>query len=234
MLAKYTRQSWTRRFRLPSGWFGAPYTDSTGPQCGLQVGTANGVTDSVRIVQEILNEVVANVVEILHSLVIVQEILKACLERIDYSKLVEKKKDIPSRLAQLTSGIGRTDGKLVKNNALSVVNSSVLTQEPLLHDAIKKITFCARSQGEASSPDVVRMDFVTLEKDRVAHRGDKEPFKPQRSLETKAIPHSDLSYRGSPTLLSRCYTCGMITSHSTFQWLSTSSFRSRMSSLAQV
>ena len=169
-----------------------------------KVGTANGVTDGARIVQEILNEVVANVVEI-YSLVIVQEILKACLERIDYSKdLVEKKKDIPS-LFGATDIRYRKDGRqVVKNNALSVVIISPHSKSlSSFHDDIKKITSRARYEGEAASPDVVRMDFVfTLEKDRVAlHEEIKKLVKPPEVyMETKAIPHNDLSYRDSPTL----------------------------------
>jgi len=154
-----------------------------------RVGTANGVTDGARIVQEIMNE----------------EILKTCIERIDYSKgLVEKKKDIPS-LFGATDIRYRKDGRqVVKNNALSVVIISPHSKSlSSFHDAINNITSRARYEGEASSPDVVRMDFVfTLEKDRVAlHEEIKKLVKPPEVyMETKAIPHNDLSYRDSPTL----------------------------------
>ena len=156
-----------------------------------------------RIVQEILNEVVSHVVEN-QSIYIVQDILSSCIRRIDFSKVhVEEKLDLPSRFGA-TDIRYRKDVQVVKNNALSVVIISPHTKSlSSFHDAIKNIKSRARFSGEASSSDVVRMDFVfTLEKDRVSlHESIKSLVKPKEVyMEMRAVPESDLRYKDSPTL----------------------------------
>ena len=160
--------------------------------------------DGPRIVEEILNDLVTDAVEN-SSMFVVQEILETCIERIDYSKvIVEVKMDLPSLFGATDIRYRKDAKQVVKNNALSVVIISVHTKSlSLFHDSIKNIKSRARYENEASSSDVVRMDFVfTLEKDRIAfHERIESLLKPKEVyMETKAIPEKDLSYKDPPTL----------------------------------
>lgn len=129
--------------------------------------------------------------------------METCIGRIDYSKDFVEKIDLPPKFGA-TDIRYRQDAQVVKNNALSVVIISPHTKSlSSFHDAIKNIASRARYEGEASSSDVVRMDYVfTLERDRRAfHDRIKSLVKPPEVyMETKAIPEKDLSYRDPPTL----------------------------------
>jgi len=160
------------------------------------------IMDGPRIVQDILNEVVTDAVEN-HSMYVVEEILETCIERIDFSKDFVEKIDLPLKFGA-TDIRYRKDAQVVKNNALSVVIISPHTKSlSSFHDAIKNIASRARCESEASSSDVVRMDYVfTLEKSRKDfHDKIKSLIKPPEVyMETKAITEKDLSYRDPPTL----------------------------------
>ena len=159
--------------------------------------------DGPRIVEEILIELVTYAVEN-SSTYVAQEIMETCIDRIDYSKVVEVKMDLPSLFGATDIRYRKDAKQVVKNNALSVVIISVHTKSlSLFHDSIKNIKSRARYENEASSSDVVRMDYVfTLEKDRIAfHERIESLLKPKEVyMETKAIPEKDLSYKDPPTL----------------------------------
>ena len=160
--------------------------------------------DGPRIVEEILKELATDAVEN-SSMYVVQEILETCIERIDYSKaIVEEKIDLPSLFGATDIRYRKDAKQVVKDNALSVVIISVHTKSlSSFYDSIKNIKSRARYENEASSSDVIRMDFVfTLEKDRIAfHERIESLLKPQEVyMVTKAIPEKDLSYKDPPTL----------------------------------
>ena len=168
-----------------------------------------GGIDGASVVKEIIEELLNDVVE-KRPFYIVQDILNACLDQVDFSKGVNEKIDLQSSLVFGAEDIRyKKDGqKVVKKNALSVVLISAHTKNlTSFHDDIKSLASRARHIGEVVHPvvhpEVVRMDFVfTLERDRVnLHERIKGLVRPlEVYIETKAVPEKDLRYKDPPEL----------------------------------